>query len=824
MNRVFHYAVLLAGLACIAWVGAGYAAGGLALPLAVTVLIGAFFLLGALELQRLRQSTDALARALAGTTAAPPALGPWLDALPPALRPAVRLRIEGQRVALPGPALVPYLAGFLVLLGMLGTFLGMVVTLRGTGAALQGAADLAGMRAALAAPVSGLGVAFGTSLAGVAASATLGLAMALARRERLLAGQQLDLLAAGVLRPFSEAHRRDASHRLLQQQAEAVPRLVDGLQQLMQGLERQHAALHAQLRESQQEFHARTEAAYTSLAGAVDRSLKDSLAESARLAGAAIQPAVEATMAGVAREAAALHAGAAQGVQQQLDAAAQRFAASAEGVSQAWTAALAEQRATQAHADQQLRGTLDGFASGFAQRSAALVEQVSGQLAGTTAGLADRWQAALAEHARTSQAEAAGTRQALADNARQFADQAAALLRGVEQAHAELQARMDARDAQRQADWAEALARQEHAHQAAAGDARQALAATAAGFAQQAAELQRSAAQAHDALQAAAAAHDAQRLAAWTEALARHEQAAQSLAGDARAALEASAAGFAEHTAALQRGVQQAHAELLERGDARDAERLAAWTGRLDALADALRTQWQQASAHALEQQQRICATLAETAQAMAARAEQQAGATVAEVARLVEAAAAAPRAAAEVIAELRDKLTASMARDNAMLDERARVLETLGALLDGVQHAASAQRSAIDALVDSAAGMLERAGSRFAQQAEAEGGRIAEASAQVAAGAAEVASLGEAFGAAVQLFGQSSERIGTHLQQLEDTLARSIARSDEQLAYYVAQAREVIDLSLLSQKQIMEDLQRLARERAAELAEGNPA
>ena len=41
------------------------------------------------------------------------------------------------------------------------------------------------------------------------------------------------------------------------------------------------------------------------------------------------------------------------------------------------------------------------------------------------------------------------------------------------------------------------------------------------------------------------------------------------------------------------------------------------------------------------------------------------------------------------------------------------------------------------------------------------------------------------------------------------------MARSDEQLAYYVAQAREVIDLSILSQKQIVEDLQQLAAGRA---------
>jgi hypothetical protein len=34
--------------------------------------------------------------------------------------------------------------------------------------------------------------------------------------------------------------------------------------------------------------------------------------------------------------------------------------------------------------------------------------------------------------------------------------------------------------------------------------------------------------------------------------------------------------------------------------------------------------------------------------------------------------------------------------------------------------------------------------------------------------------------------------------------------RSDEQLAYYVAQAREVIDLSISSQQGIVEDLRRL--------------
>lgn len=44
--------------------------------------------------------------------------------------------------------------------------------------------------------------------------------------------------------------------------------------------------------------------------------------------------------------------------------------------------------------------------------------------------------------------------------------------------------------------------------------------------------------------------------------------------------------------------------------------------------------------------------------------------------------------------------------------------------------------------------------------------------------------------------------------------LEKSLARSDEQLAYHVVQAREVIDLSMLFQKQILEDLQWLGDQR----------
>ena len=196
------------GLAAAGWIGAGYV-GSNPLALGVTLLIALFYMAGAFELYRYGRATSGLRQAVAGLEAPPASLAGWLDSLPPSLRHAARLRIEGERAALPGPSLTPYLVGLLVLLGMLGTFLGMVVTLRGTGLALESATDLHAIRASLAAPVKGLGFAFGTSIAGVATSAMLGLLSALCRRDRILASQQFDARVATTLRPYSQSYQRE---------------------------------------------------------------------------------------------------------------------------------------------------------------------------------------------------------------------------------------------------------------------------------------------------------------------------------------------------------------------------------------------------------------------------------------------------------------------------------------------------------------------------------------------------------------------------------------------------------------------------------------
>ncbi|WP_345792912.1 DUF802 domain-containing protein [Thauera sp. JM12B12] len=672
MNRSLSVAAFVLGAAVVGWVGGGYV--GLSpLALGMTVLIGVVYLSGALELLRFDRATAALQRAL---DTIPPDMadaGAWLRSLPPSLQNAVRLRLEGERVGLPGPALTPYLVGLLVLLGMLGTFLGMVMTLDGAVIALETTTDLRTIRSALAAPVKGLGVAFGTSVAGVAASAMLGLISALVRRARVQASQVLDSRIARELRGFSLAQQRLDAFQAVQEQARTLPVLVETLQAMMVQMERQQLASHERMANEQQRFHDEARGSYTALAAAVDASLKASLVESARLAGRSIEPLVADAMAGIARETSALQQCVADGVQAQLDGASQRLDAAVANVSAHWAAALAD----------------------HAQRSTALSDRLDASFAAWNGG---------------------------------FEQRATALLASVERAHGELRASL--------ADTAGALAAQTAAMHGRVADSVQVqldaliqrLDATAGSLAER-----------------------------WTQALASQERSGQAVAG----ALQDSLQGFAD-----------------------------TFDQRSAALVD------------------QVCATVSALQAELAASMQAQASRSIEQAGALMQTAAEAPRVAAEVIGELRAERSASIARDNAALDERTRIMETLRELLDAINHASSEQRQAIDALVASSAAVLQHAAAGFEQRMETEATRLADTAGELAGGAVEVASLAEGFGLAVQLFSDANARLTASLERIEGALEKAMTRSDEQLAYYVAQARELIDLSLMSQQRIVDDLQ----------------
>ena len=262
MNRTLFAAAFFLGAMAVVWVGFGFFAAN-PLALAMTLVIGVVYGTGAFELLKFRRATATLTHALTDIPDNLPHLGDWLGKLDSSLQNAVRLRVEGERVGLPGPALTPYLVGLLVMLGMLGTFLGMVVTLNGAVFALEGTTDLQAMRSSLAAPIKGLGLAFGTSLAGVATSAMLGWISALVRRERLQAGQLLDGKIATVLRGFSLTHQRQETFKALQLQAQALPGVVNTLQTLMTMMERQSQQLNERLLSNQDNFHGHIKGVYT---------------------------------------------------------------------------------------------------------------------------------------------------------------------------------------------------------------------------------------------------------------------------------------------------------------------------------------------------------------------------------------------------------------------------------------------------------------------------------------------------------------------------------------------------------------------------------
>lgn len=751
--RALSFLAFIVGLAAVAWVASGFV-GSSAFALGMTLLIGAVYLGGTWELRRFGQTTAALHTAMASVPQPLAQLADWLPSVPAPLRHAVRQRIEGERSAFPGLALTPYLIGLLVMLGMLGTFLGMVVTFKGAVFALEGSADLNAIRAALAAPIKGLGLSFGTSVAGVATSAMLGLMATLARRERTQALRTLDALAATTLRPFSAAHQRQQSFEALQRQAEALPAAAQHLQTLIEQVERRSQQLDEALLARQAEFQREAAAAYTGLAKSVEQSLRESLAASARAATESLQPVVQQAMAGIAAESSRLHEGVNAAVRAQLEGLSARFSATTATVADTWTRALDRQEQGSQQLLQGLGESLTAFNSGFDQRASQLLSSV-----------------------QAAQTEA----QSLRAQAEQ--QQRAALTAALERMAQDLRTQWQQAGEQ-------TLAQQRAVLQALQDTATQLTQHSSEQTGRSLDGVARLIAQTEALVEARTASE-----AAWTT---QHAQRMDELAALWRSELSAL------HEAELQR--QQVRAEQQGQAFSTLARQLQTLRDDEAARGDA------------------AVLRLADLQAALATQLATLGTALEAPMARLMQTASEAPKAAAEVIAQLREQMSRLAERDNATLGERAELVGQIGTLLQQVQQTTGEQRAAIEHLVGSATGVLDRVGQQFADTVGAQAGRAEAMAEQAATSAAQLASLGEAFQQGTQQLAASHEQLVQNLQKVESAIGQSLARSDEQLAYYVAQAREVIDLSISAQQGIVEDLRQLRgamRAPAAKAASG---
>lgn len=708
-KHLFTMAFLLGAIAVI-WVGVGFISSSV-LSLLMTVTIGMVYVFGAFELHKFRQASASLEVALLEIPDTLPNLGDWLVKVHPSLQNSVRLRIEGERMGLPGPALTPYLVGLLVMLGMLGTFLGMVITLNGAAFSLEGTADLQIIRSALAAPIKGLGLAFGTSVAGVATSAMLGLMSALSRRERMQAAQLLDSKIATSLCGFSLTHQRQETYKALQFQAQALPEVVNKLQALMLQMEDMSQQLNQRLLSNQDSFHKEVKGIYSDLAFSVDQSLKNSLSHSAQLAGESIKPVLEAAMKAIAEDAKLMQQSLVSSAQMQLDGFASRLDATVSTVASRWTAAHTKHEQANANLVTDVGRSLNAFAETFGQRSGALVNTVN-------------------------------------------------------EAYTRMQVDQAVRDQQREAAWTDSL---------------QTIATT----------LQREWQQ------------------TGTQALLQQQEICNTLA---RTAQE-----ITEHAQTSARNTLGEITQLMASSEALVRSRIesdAFWTQqhteRADQLFHLLRTELADLREEESQRGHAAVDRLGELQTALARHLTTLGTALEQPITRLLESASEAPRAAAEVIGQLRQEISNSSARDNELLEERSRIMSTLNSLLEAINHASVEQRSVIDALVASSKLALNHASNDFAVQLGLESSKLSDIAAHVTSSAVEVSSLGETFGFAVQAFNDANAKLIVHLQRIEAAMDKSMTRSDEQLAYYVAQAREIIDLSIMSQKEIFEELHKL--------------
>jgi Domain of unknown function (DUF802) len=716
MKRYSFQAAFGLGALAVLWVVASVA-GRHSLVLVMTAFIGAVYVFGALELRQYRAATQGLSQALAQVPPDLNSLSDWLGQVPASLQNAVRQRVEGERMGLPAPALTPYLVGLLVMLGMLGTFLGMVVTLNGAVFALEGSNNIAGIRAAFSEPIKGLGLAFGTSVAGVATSAMLGLMSSLARRERAQVSQMLDTHTATSLRSFSLAYQRQETFKALQQQSQALPQVVSQLQSMMAQMAQTSQQLSERLLDNQHSFQQEVRTAYTGLAQSVDQSLRTSLNQSMQVASDGIRPVVQATMAQLAEQAQGMNERLLHNTQQQLAELNQQLKATTEGVTQTCTTALAQHEDSSARMTERVGQTLQAFSQRFDERAQALVEQV-------------------------------GTAQI-----QQQAQQSAADAQRLQAWQATLDGMASSLHTQWQSAGAQTLAQQQAICDTLTRTAQEITTHTQTQATETLAEITR--------LMASSEALVRERIASEAQWAAQHTQRAEELSSLLRQELSA----LREQEAA--------------RGDAavaRLAELQSAVTAHLTTLGTALED----------------------------------------PITRLIETASEAPKAAAEVIGQLRQEISVSVARDNALLEERTRIMDTLSTLLNAINHASTEQRGVIDALVTSSTASLAEASSQFHEHVAAETGKLGDIAAQVTASAVDVASLGETFGFAVRSFSETNDKLMANLQHIEAAIGQSMTRSDEQLAYYVAQAREIIDLSIGSQKDVLEALQQRQAEGAA--------
>jgi hypothetical protein len=741
MTRIFSIVAFVLGAIIVLWMASAFVGSNL-LALAVTLLIAGAYTVGFAELLRYQQGSLSLSAALDEVKEPLAELGPWLAKVPTVLRNAVRQRIQGEYVGLPAPVLAPYLIGLLVMLGLLGTFIGMVDTLKGAVMALEGTTELEAIRTGLAAPIKGLGMAFATSVAGVTASAMLGFISTLSRRERLQVSRQLDSSMATVFKNFSLAYQRQQSYAAMQTQAQALPQVVGSLGVLAERISHMGENLGATLVAAQSQFHSEAQAHYRELAQSVDASLSQSLVASGRAVGQSVGPVVQSFVQEISEELRQSQQQLAETAQSHLLNLNTRFADSAVEFSQGWKTAIAEQQRGSESLLQSMTQQFSQLSEGFTASGGDLLSRFD--------GLTGNWQESLqATEEKRQQSWSAVFNQSaelLQSSAEGMATKSNELLTRFGGLTENWQQQQQAGEQQRLQNWSSVF--------------------------DQSAELLRSS--------------------------------AEQLAVNARTGSQELMAEFS--------GLLGSSEQLLAARQASESQWLAEYQQRMTELGVTLKTEL--AGLHELEEQRGIAAVerLGELQSAVALHLSTLANALEEPMGRLIESASETPRIAAELMGQLRAEMSENLERDNSLLDDRRELMVQLKGLSESLQESAAGQRTAVENILNNSAGILADVSNRFNEKLVDETGKLDEILTHFEASSGDLTSLGEVFASAVSQFGDSNRELIATLSKVEASLQHSGERSDEQMAYYVAQAREIIDHNMMTQQDIIKHLQELSQ------------
>ena len=737
------------GFASVVWMGSVFV-GNDSAALSVTAVIGGVYLIGVVELLRYRRATRGFTDALTAANEGVASLDGFISKLDPTLQSPVKLRVEGDRVGFPVPVLTPYLIGLLVMLGLLGTFVGMVDTLRGAVSALEGTTELAAVRAGLAAPIKGLGLAFGTSVAGVATSAMLGLMSTLSKRDRIIEIRRLDTMTATVFRSFSLVHGQRETFSALQTQAQALPEVASKLTLMAEAM----TVLGKEIKDAQSQFHSEMTLQYQGLASSLNDTMQNSVRETGKLATSTVTPILEDSLRRIESGLSANEEQRRAFEVEHVEALKRLNIESNQKMESLWTTSHERQltsaqslrdslEATVSQINDSLTASSDGVFRGLE----ALSTKITEEQARADAERLETWSRSLAERSEQQKNELTSIAVTLGDQLRE--------LSGVQQTH---NTALHAGLAELTGQWKSEL-------EGLQGE-------TIEGQRRLVAEFQT----ALETLHRQAAEAEGGRLATVEKLLSESEELL-------RARVDSEARWTEEHRAQLEKITQAVSGQLSELRDeeSRRAEQAVSGLARLE-----------------------------ETFATQVARLGQELEAPLRE---MIQVSSEAPKAASEVIAELRAEVSKGISRDNQLLEERQSLMEDLDSLSSSLALASTEQREAIEGLVDASREMLGDVGRQFTEFVGSEVGRVSDVAESFAGSAVEMASMTDAFNTAVQLFNDTNEKMMESLARIEESLETASSRSDEQLGYYVAQAREIIDHSMLSQKEIFEELRQLRRD-----------